>query len=65
MLVLSLEDFEAACARVPSLRHDLYRHFGAALRKEREHLKREETRLIRIGADGVPDCEICFSARAD
>ena len=40
VLVLSLEDFEAACARVPSLRHDLYRHFGAALRKEREHLKR-------------------------
>lgn len=40
VLVLPLADFEAACARTPSLRHDLYRHFGAALRKEREHLMR-------------------------
>ncbi len=40
VLVLPLEDFEEACARTPSLRQDLYRHFGAALRKEREHLKR-------------------------
>ena len=40
VLVLPLEDFEEACVRSPSLRQDLYRHFGAAVRKEREHLKR-------------------------
>jgi CRP/FNR family transcriptional regulator len=40
VLVLPVPDFEGACARVPGLRSDLYRHFGAALRKEREHLMR-------------------------
>lgn len=40
VLMLSLTDFEEVCERAPSLRQDLYRHFGAALRKEREHLKR-------------------------
>ena len=34
VLVLPLADFEEACARMPTLRHDLYRHFGAALRKD-------------------------------
>jgi CRP/FNR family transcriptional regulator len=40
VLVLPIADFEAACARTPGLRYDLYRHFGIALRKEREHLMR-------------------------
>lgn len=40
VLVLPIADFENACARTPGLRQDLYRHFGAALRKEREHLLR-------------------------
>jgi CRP/FNR family transcriptional regulator len=40
VLMLPLEDFDEACSRTPSLRQDLHRHFGAALRKEREHLKR-------------------------
>jgi CRP/FNR family transcriptional regulator, anaerobic regulatory protein len=40
VLVLPIADFEAACARAPGLRNDLYRHFGIALRKEREHLMR-------------------------
>lgn len=40
VMVLSVDEFEDACARMPNLRHDLNRHFGAALRKEREHLKR-------------------------
>jgi CRP/FNR family transcriptional regulator len=40
VLVLPIADFEAACARAPALRNDLYRHFGIALRKEREHLMR-------------------------
>jgi CRP/FNR family transcriptional regulator len=40
VLVLPIADFEAACARAPGLRKDLYRHFGIELRKEREHLMR-------------------------
>jgi CRP/FNR family transcriptional regulator len=40
VLVLPITDFESACARMPGLRQDLYRHFGIALRKEREHLMR-------------------------
>jgi CRP/FNR family transcriptional regulator, anaerobic regulatory protein len=40
VLVLPITDFESACARAPGLRQDLYRHFGIALRKEREHLMR-------------------------
>jgi CRP/FNR family transcriptional regulator len=40
VLVLPLAEFEDACGRMPTLRQDLHRHFGAALRKEREHLKR-------------------------
>lgn len=40
VLVLPIADFEGACSRVPGLRNDLYRHFGAALRREREHLMR-------------------------
>jgi CRP/FNR family transcriptional regulator len=40
VLVLPIADFETACARTPGLRQDLYRHFGTALRKEREHLQR-------------------------
>ena len=40
VMALPLADFEEACARLPDLRQDLCRHFGAALRKEREHLKR-------------------------
>jgi CRP/FNR family transcriptional regulator len=40
VLVLPIADFEGACSRVQGLRNDLYRHFGAALRKEREHLMR-------------------------
>lgn len=40
VLVLPIADFENACARAPGLRQDLYRHFGVALRKEREHLMR-------------------------
>lgn len=40
VLVLPIADFENACSRVPGLRNDLYRHFGAALRREREHLMR-------------------------
>lgn len=40
VLVLPIADFEGACTRVPGLRNDLYRHFGTALRREREHLMR-------------------------
>jgi CRP/FNR family transcriptional regulator len=40
VLVLPIADFEGACSRVPGLRNDLYRHFGSALRREREHLMR-------------------------
>lgn len=40
VLVLPIADFEGACSRVQGLRNDLYRHFGAALRREREHLMR-------------------------
>ncbi|MBL8318789.1 MAG: helix-turn-helix domain-containing protein [Burkholderiaceae bacterium] len=40
VLVLPIADFETACSRVPGLRNDLYRHFGSALRREREHLMR-------------------------
>jgi len=40
VMALTLADFEEACACAPGLRQDLYRHFGATLRKEREHLKR-------------------------
>jgi CRP/FNR family transcriptional regulator len=40
LMALPLTDFESACGELPTLRQDLHRHFGAALRKEREHLKR-------------------------
>lgn len=40
VLVLPIADFESACQRFPSLRNDLYAHFAAAMRKEREHLMR-------------------------
>jgi CRP/FNR family transcriptional regulator, anaerobic regulatory protein len=40
VLVLPIADFEGACSRVQGLRNDLYRHFGSALRREREHLMR-------------------------
>jgi CRP/FNR family transcriptional regulator len=40
VMVLPIADFESACARTPGLRQDLYRHFGVALRREREHLMR-------------------------
>lgn len=40
VMALALTDFEPACARLPALRQDLDRHFGAALRREREHLVR-------------------------
>jgi CRP/FNR family transcriptional regulator len=40
VMVLPLAEFEAACMCMPALRHDLYRHFAAVLRKEREHLRR-------------------------
>lgn len=40
VLVLPIADFESACSRVAGLRNDLYRHFGSALRREREHLMR-------------------------